>query len=197
MPGRVTDGPILGLVCSAAGGVENVRGQLVEPLLASGWSIAVTATPTAAVWLAALGEDRRLEDCTGYSVRSSPRLPHEPTPHPEVDCWAVVPATANTVAKLALGIADNQGLTAVCEAIGGRSIPVVVFPRVNANHVGHPAWEGHLSVLRASGVRLVYGEEVWPLHQPRSMPGRDLPWEAIRTTLDAAVNDYRRGVLRV
>jgi phosphopantothenoylcysteine synthetase/decarboxylase len=91
----------------------------------------------------------------------------------------VVPASANTIAKLALGIGDNQALTQVCEALGTSGVPVVVFPHVNAAHARHPAWPAHLGALRRAGARLVYGEDVWPLEEPRSAPGRDLPWAAI------------------
>lgn len=148
--------------------------------------MSITATPAAAEWLLQSGELERLEAVSGLPVRHRPRLPHEGSPHPTVDCYAVVPATANTVAKLALGIADNQALTQVCEAIGGRRVPVIVFPRVNAAHAGQPAWESHIAALRAAGVRLVYGDDVWPLHQPRSAPGRDLPWAAILEAIEQA-----------
>ncbi|MDP9433530.1 MAG: flavoprotein [Actinomycetota bacterium] len=194
MPSGLSGGSVVGLVCAGAGGLEHVRARLVEPMVADGWTVAVTVTPTAARWLADSGEDHRLESCTGYPVRSAPRLPGEASPHPPVDCYAVVPATANTVAKLALGIADNQALTALCEAIGGGEIPVVVFPRVNAAHAGHPAWDGHLAALRSAGVRLVYGEDVWPLHRPRSAPGKELPWAAIRQAIQAAVEGAGRGL---
>lgn len=180
-------GPVLGLVVSAAGGAGEVREGIVDPLVTHGWTVGVTATPTAAVWLDAAGELDRLARLTGLQVRWAPRLPNQQSPHPTVDCYAVVPASANTVAKLALGVSDNQALTQVNEAIGLGSVPVVVFPRVNAAHARHPAWEGHLAALRGVGVRLVYGEEVWPLHEPRSAPGRKLPWAAILTEIRAAV----------
>jgi hypothetical protein len=179
----------LGLVCAAAGGVEQVREQLIEPMCTDGWAIAVTLTPTASTWLAATDEIAKIEAATGFPVRTAPRLPHEPSPHPAVDCYAAVPATANFVAKLALGIADNQALTQLCEAIGGGLPPVVVFPRVNAAHAAQPAWNHHLEALRAAGVRLVYGEDVWPLHTPRSAPNKQLPWLAIRETIEQAVTE--------
>jgi hypothetical protein len=170
---------VLGLVGSSAGGVEEIRHQIIQPLMDEGWRVAVTLTPTAATWLTASGELEKLEDLTGFPVRSSPRLPGERSPHPQVDCYAVVPATANTVAKLALGLGDNQALTQVCEAIGLGTLPIVVFPRVNAAHARQPAWASHLDALRRVGVHLVYGDDVWPLHEPRSAPGRPLPWVAI------------------
>jgi hypothetical protein len=91
------------------------------------------------------------------------------------------------VAKLALGLADNQALTQVNEAIGGREVPVVVFPRVNAAHAGHPAWPMHLDALRGAGVRLVYGEDVWPLHRPRTGGSKELPWAAILDAIEASL----------
>lgn len=92
----------------------------------------------------------------------------------------VAPASANYVAKLATGIADNQALTQVGEALGTIGVPVVVFPRINAAHARHPAWEGHLGTLRGAGVDLVYGPDVWPLYEPRRGPAvRELPWAAI------------------
>ena len=180
-------GGTLGLVCASAGGIEQIRERLIEPMLADGWTIAVTLTPTANTWLQASGELAKIEAITGLPVRSAPRLPHETSPHPAVDCYAAVPATSNLVAKMALGIADNQALTQLCEAIGGRRPPVVVFPRVNAAHVGQPAWESHLAALSAAGVCLVYGEDVWPLHRPRSAPGKELPWQAIREAIERSV----------
>jgi hypothetical protein len=168
------------VVGSSAGGVETLRPGLVEPALARGWRVAVTLTPTAGRWLRMTGEVDRLEKLTGLPVRDEARLPGEARPHPKVDCYVVAPASANTVAKLATGIADNQALTQVGEAIGTLGLPVVLFPRVNAAHVRHPAWKRHLATLREADVHLVHGPDVWPLHEPRQAPGgRELPWRAV------------------
>ncbi len=104
-------------------------------------------------------------------------MPGEESPHPKIDCYAVVPATSNTVGKLALGLADNQALTQVCEAIGLGAVPIVVFPRINAAHARQPSWDSHIAALQRAGVHLVMGEDVWPLHEPRSAPGKELPWD--------------------
>ncbi len=165
-----------------------MRTGLVEPALAHGWQVAVTLTPTAGRWLRMSGEVDRLEKLTGLPVRDEPRLPGEARPHPRVDCYVVAPASANTVAKLATGIADNQALTQVGEAIGTLGLPVVVFPRVNAAHARHPAWRRHIAALREAGVLLVYGPDVWPLHEPRAAPaGRDLPWGTVLDAIDRAM----------
>ncbi|MFI6726654.1 flavoprotein [Streptomyces sp. R-74717] len=165
---------------TAADGIETLRTGLVEPAMDLGWQVAVTLTPNAGRWLRASGELERLEALTGLPVRDKPRLPTEPRPHPVADCYVVAPASANYVAKLATGIADNQALTQVGEALGTIDVPVVVFPRVNAAHARHPAWDGHIEMLRKAGVKLLYGSDVWPLDEPRLAPAdREPPWNAI------------------
>ncbi len=141
---------MLGLVASAAGGVERwFVDALARPLAADGWRLAFTFTPTAARWLEpALAS---LEALTDLPVRWTSRLPSEPKPHPVPDAFVFAPATANSLAKLALGIADNQALTVLCEALGRRT-PMVVLPQVSDHQSAHPAFEGHLAVLRSAGV---------------------------------------------
>jgi hypothetical protein len=109
---------MIGVVGSAAGGVEYLRVGLVEPLVELGHTVAVALTPTAGRWLEQIGEVGKLEAVTGLPVRVEGRLPGEPRPHPKAGAFAVVPASANTVAKLALGIGDNQALTVLSESVG-------------------------------------------------------------------------------
>ncbi|MBB5959092.1 phosphopantothenoylcysteine synthetase/decarboxylase [Saccharothrix tamanrassetensis] len=152
--------PVLGLVASAGGGVERwLRTGLAEPLARQGWRLAVTLTPTAARWLEP--EVARLEALTDLPVRWTSRLPSEPKPHPVPDAFVFAPATLNSIAKLALGIGDNQALTVLSEALGRRA-PMVVLAQVGAEQSRHPAYDGHLAVLRAAGVKVVGGgpEEV-------------------------------------
>jgi hypothetical protein len=182
---------VLGLVGSGAGGVQELLPRLIRPAQNAGWTVTVTLTPTAARWLGESGSLAEIEEASGFPVRVDPRSPTERSPHPHVDCYLVAPASANMVAKLALGIYDNQALTQVNEAIGARDLPVVVFPRVNAAHARHPSWDSHIAVLRRAGVHLVYGDAVWPLHEPRSTPGRELPWSAVLDVVNAAVPAVR------
>jgi len=178
---------VVSVIGCAAGGLEHLPDSLVAPLMDRGHRVSVTLTPAAARWLRADGGVARLESLTGLEVRSEPRLPSAPRPHPEPDVIVAAPASANTVAKLALGIADNQALTVLCENLAVK--PMVVFPRVNAAHARHPAWPGHIDALNAAGVHLVYGEHVWPLAEPReASPSRGLPWQAIIETIDKALS---------
>lgn len=175
----------LGLIGSAADGMERLRPSLIEPAMARGWRVAVTLTPTAGTWLESNGELPKIEETTGLPARVQPRMPTEVSPHPPIDCYLVCPASSNTVAKLALGIADNQALTTVCEAIGAQAVPVVIFPRVNAAHARQPAWSSHMAALDSAGVHLLTGDEYWPLHEPRVADDKDLPWDRVLDVIEA------------
>ena len=95
-------------------------------------------------------------------------------------------AARDEVAKVALGIADNQALTLLCENVATK--PLVVFPRINAGHARHPAWAGHLAALASAGVSVVYGPDVWPLFEPREAPpDRAIPWAEILRCVSEAI----------
>lgn len=72
----------------------------------------------------------------------------------EAELLAVVPATANTIAKLAQGTADNM-LTAV--ALATRA-PLLLAPAMHHHMYTHPATQANLDVLRARGAIIVEPE---------------------------------------
>lgn len=146
---------LLCLVASGCGGVERrLAPELARPAVERGWRLAVTLTPTAMRWLDAAGELAALRDLTDLPVRSTGRMPGEKSPYGLADCYLFAPASANSIAKLALGIADNQALTQMCEAIGSPGTPVVLHPQAGAAQRGHPAFASHLATLRAAGVHI-------------------------------------------
>ncbi len=69
----------------------------------------------------------------------------------DIDALLVAPATANVIAKLALGIADDF-LTTLFLATRA---PVVVAPAMNTNMFAHETVVANLSTLRARGVHIV------------------------------------------
>jgi|HubBroStandDraft_1064217.scaffolds.fasta_scaffold08279_7 phosphopantothenoylcysteine decarboxylase/phosphopantothenate--cysteine ligase len=69
----------------------------------------------------------------------------------ECEVMAIVPATANTIAKLALGLADDL-LTNVALAT---QAPLVIAPAMNSGMLAHPATVAHLATLRARGATIV------------------------------------------
>jgi phosphopantothenoylcysteine decarboxylase / phosphopantothenate---cysteine ligase len=75
-----------------------------------------------------------------------------PFPHLEqADLLVVAPLTANTLAKLAHGLADNV----LTEAALAHRGPVLVAPAMNPGMWAHPATQENVGVLRARGVELL------------------------------------------
>ncbi len=72
-----------------------------------------------------------------------------------IDLLVIAPATANVLAKLARGIADDF-LTTLHLAT---TAPVVVAPAMNVNMWEHPATQENVEALRARGVRIVEPDE--------------------------------------
>ena len=71
------------------------------------------------------------------------------------DCYLIAPATANTLAKMATGMADNLLLTTYLSA----RCPVVVAPAMDLDMYAHEATQQNLRTLAARGVRIVEPEE--------------------------------------
>ena len=67
------------------------------------------------------------------------------------DALVVAPATANTLAKFARGIADDLLSTLYLATTS----PVLVAPAMNVNMWNHPATQENLEILRLRGVRIV------------------------------------------
>ncbi len=67
------------------------------------------------------------------------------------DCYLVAPATANTLAKMATGVADNLLLTAYLSA----RCPVLVAPAMDLDMYAHYATQQNLRSLADHGVRIV------------------------------------------
>ena len=146
---------VLGLIGSSCGGLDTrFRTELAAPAAGRGHRLAVTLTPAAYRWLDAAGEIGPLAALTDLPVRWQSRLPGEPRPHPDPPVFLFAPASANSVAKLALGIADNQALTVLGDALGNPRVTIVVGYQVQDTRFRHPAWQRHLDALAGAGVRL-------------------------------------------
>jgi phosphopantothenoylcysteine decarboxylase/phosphopantothenate--cysteine ligase len=72
-----------------------------------------------------------------------------------IDLLVVAPATANTIAKMARGVADDF-LTTLYLAT---TAPVVVAPAMNVNMWDHAATRENIEILRVRGVHVVPPEE--------------------------------------
>jgi phosphopantothenoylcysteine decarboxylase / phosphopantothenate---cysteine ligase len=83
---------------------------------------------------------------------------HDPISHLELvrraDVLCIAPASANTIAKLAGGLADNL-LTSAALAC---TAPTVVAPAMNNHMYEHPATQANVEVLRSRGAIIVEPE---------------------------------------
>ena len=70
------------------------------------------------------------------------------------DLYLIAPASANTIGKMAAGIADNLLLTTYLSA----KCPVVVAPAMDLDMYRHPATQRNLEVLRSYGNMIVEPE---------------------------------------
>lgn len=91
--------------------------------------------------------------------------------HLELAAWAhyvvIAPATANMLAKLAHGLADDL-VSTLCLAT---QAPLLVAPAMNHRMWLHPATQANIATLSARGVRMV-GPNDGPLAEGESGPGR-------------------------
>ncbi len=88
------------------------------------------------------------------------------------DLFAIAPATANTIAKLAHGIADNLlVLSALSFGPGTASRPLLIAPAMDAGMLDHPATQENLETLRQRGA-VIIGPEVGHLASGLEALGR-------------------------
>src|SRR3954468_10546851 len=84
-----------------------------------------------------------------------PAPDHDPISHLEVvrraDVFVIAPASANTIAKLANGLADNLLTSAALAA----QCPLVIAPAMNGAMYENPATQANLETLRARGVHVM------------------------------------------
>jgi phosphopantothenoylcysteine decarboxylase/phosphopantothenate--cysteine ligase len=93
--------------------------------------------------------------------------------HLELARWAdavlIAPASADTLAKLAYGFADDL----LCTLCLATTAPLAVAPAMNHRMWLHPATQANVATLRARGVAIL-GPANGPLAEGESGPGRML-----------------------
>jgi phosphopantothenoylcysteine decarboxylase/phosphopantothenate--cysteine ligase len=107
----------------------------------------------------------------------------------ESDVLAIVPATANVIAKLAHGIADDLLTNAALAA----TIPIVLAPAMNATMYEHAATIENLRTLRGRGVEIVEPESGFLAERERGI-GRLADEAKVVAAIEMVL--ARRGELR-
>lgn len=125
--------------------------NIVRFLTKTGHSVKVMMTENAAQLINPL----LFQTLSGNEVYTRDFDPMEPLAHIRLGDWAdvfaVAPATANTIAKIAGGIADNL-LTSSILACDKRK---VLFPAMNVKMLENPATQENLKKLRDRGFEII------------------------------------------
>jgi phosphopantothenoylcysteine decarboxylase/phosphopantothenate--cysteine ligase len=171
------------VLLGVSGGIAAYKvANLARRLVAAGADVRVVMTASAARFV---GPDT-FAALTGNPVHTS--LWEEPGTvlHVDlahgVDVAVVAPATANVVAKLAHGLADDLLTATLLEA----SCPLVIAPAMHSGMWEHPATRGNVQLLEERGVRFV-GPVSGPLAHGDEGMGRLAEADDIVTAVESAV----------
>jgi phosphopantothenoylcysteine decarboxylase / phosphopantothenate---cysteine ligase len=154
------------LLLGVSGGIAAYKAlELVRLATKAGHAVRVIQTPASERFVGIAS----FEGVTGAPVLTSefardplrgafpgdPLPEHEPISHLQLvanaDVLVVAPASANTIAKLASGLADNLLTSAALAA----RCPLVVAPAMNDAMYEHAATQANLALLRERGARIV------------------------------------------
>jgi phosphopantothenoylcysteine decarboxylase/phosphopantothenate--cysteine ligase len=154
------------ILLGVSGGIAAYKSlEFIRSATAAGHAVRVVQTPTSQRFVGSAS----FEALTGAPTLSSEfeRDPargafpgqqppaHEPLSHlalvANADIYLIAPASANTIAKLAHGLADNLVSSCVLAA----TCPVVLAPAMNNHMYEHAATRANLQILRERGVEIV------------------------------------------
>jgi phosphopantothenoylcysteine decarboxylase/phosphopantothenate--cysteine ligase len=154
------------LLLGVSGGIAAYKAvELVRLATAAGHAVRVVQTPASLNFVGratfegvtgapVLVDEFERDPARGaYPGEPAPR--HDPISHLELvrraDAYCIAPASANTVAKLAHGLADNL-LTSAALAC---TAPLVLAPAMNNHMYLHPATQAALELLRGRGATVI------------------------------------------
>jgi len=154
------------ILLGVSGGIAAYKAvELVRLATAAGHAVRVVQTPASLQFVgratfegvtgAPVLVDEFEPDPARGAFPGDPAPDHDPISHLELvarcDVLVVAPASANTLAKLAHGLADNL----LSSAALASTAPLVVAPAMNSHMYEHPATQANLGLLRSRGARVV------------------------------------------
>jgi len=158
------------VVVGVTGGIAAYKSaQLVSTLRKAGAEVYALMSPSASNFIGPL----TLRTLSQHPVITDMWDPGNPWEEPHVhlgeraDVYVIAPATAHTIARLALGLADDV-ITAT--ALATRA-PVLIAPAMSDAMYEQPTVQEHLRTLRSRGYRIV-GPVVGWLASGREAIGR-------------------------
>ncbi|MFI5010270.1 MAG: bifunctional phosphopantothenoylcysteine decarboxylase/phosphopantothenate--cysteine ligase CoaBC [Solirubrobacterales bacterium] len=154
------------ILLGVSGGIAAYKAlEFVRLATAAGHAVRVVQTPTSLRFVGeasfaaltgapVLSDEFERDPARGAFPGQTPPA-HEPLSHLELaanaDLYLIAPASANTLAKLAHGLADNL----LCTSALAATCPVVVAPAMNNAMYEHPATQANLRTLRERGVHVI------------------------------------------
>ena len=165
--GNLRDRAILLCVCGGIAAYKAV--ELVRRLRDAGADVQVAMTKNAQRFVRA----QTFQAVSHHPVRTSlwDANAEAAMGHLELADWAqqvvIAPATANTIARLAHGMADDL-VSTLCLAT---EAPLLIAPAMNHRMWRHPATQANVALLASRGVDLI-GPNDGPLAEGESGPGR-------------------------
>lgn len=157
------------LVCVGGGIAAYKALELVRRLRDAGAEVQVAMTAGAQQFVTPLS----FQALSGQPTRTTlwDGAAEQAMGHIELARWAdrviIAPATADLMARLAHGLADDLVAT-LCLAT---TAPIMIAPAMNHRMWAHPATQANVATLRERGVR-VLGPMDGPMAEPESGPGR-------------------------
>ena len=154
------------ILLGVSGGIAAYKAvEVVRLATGAGHSVRVIQTPSSlnfvgkATFEGVTGAPVLVDEFEADPARGAfpgePAPDHDPISHLELvrrcDVLCVAPASANTIAKLAHGLADNL-LTSAALAL---QAPLVIAPAMNNHMLEHPATSENLELLRRRGAAVV------------------------------------------
>ncbi|MDD2286359.1 MAG: bifunctional phosphopantothenoylcysteine decarboxylase/phosphopantothenate--cysteine ligase CoaBC [Paludibacter sp.] len=142
------------IILGVTGGIAAYKSaQIVRLLVQKGAEVRVVMTPLAKEFITPL---------TMATLSKNPILVDffDPTngkwnSHVDMGLWAdallIAPATANTIAKMATGVADNLLITTYLSA----KCPVFIAPAMDLDMFAHPSTKQNLNTLRSYGNHII------------------------------------------
>src|SRR3954447_20394434 len=186
------------ILLGVTGGIAAYKSvELARLAIKAGHSVRVVQTPSSERFVGAA----TFEGITGAPVLTDefeadpargafpgdPAPDHAPISHLELvrraDVYAIVPASANTVAKLANGLADNLLTSAALAS----PAPLVVAPAMNHKMWRHPATQANVETLRLRGATIVPPGEGMLASKGEWGEGRLAEPPEILTAIEAAI----------
>jgi len=156
--------------------------ELLRTLMREGAEVSVVMTEAATKFVAPL----TFEVLSRKPVATDLFAAHQEMLHltlpEEADVLVIAPATAHTLAKLALGLGDDLLSTMVLTA----SCPLIVAPAMDGGMWDHPTVQEHVAQLRARGVTVLDPIE-GPLASGKIGKGRLTDEQTIVASIEACL----------